>query len=155
MSISIEERRQNFESTLKRCAEQASQSTIGFVVIDPEHENYKDTLPTTWSDLVSRHYVVPMLNHRVYGITGQGWLKGMHLLGQKDNPEFQRQVCAHLKSAVDGREDEVFVGFSGLCIATGLTGGLVHFIIESNLIDIWLNRYGAKWHTMDQLIFVS
>jgi len=157
MSIAIEERRQDFESTLKLCAQQASESAVGFVVIDPQHKRYKDVLPTTWTDLESRHYLVRILNNRVFGITGQGWLIGTHLLGEKENPEFQKKlgsVFAYLKNEVAGRQGEGFVGFANLCSATGLCSGLVHFIIESNLIEIWHNRYGARWHSKDQLILV-
>lgn len=157
MSLAVEDRRQNFELALGLAARQVCESAVGFVIIDPAATEYTPIYPTTWSELESKGYVDRILNKRVFAMTGLGWLKGMHLLGEQDNPAFQRRVgliCAYLKNEVDGREAEAFVGLANLCSATGLSRGFVHYVIESDLIGVWHNVHGVIWHERGNLIRV-
>jgi hypothetical protein len=157
MSLSREDRIANFNLTLAHMVEAVGEQSYSLVLITPSSDAYGDTYPTTWIELESKCYIASVLGGHSRQLTGLGWLRGMEVLGKKDDAEFQSRLgmlCAQLKSHVNGRQQVAVVSVANVARDSGLPIGLVHNIVDAGLIDAWQQRQGPKWAIRGQLISI-
>jgi hypothetical protein len=147
MTISIKTRLENVNFALKLFLENLGNRTLGTFHILKNQREYSNILPTTWHELVNKHYLKPVMGHR-YVLTGDGFRYAMELYDLQNSPDIQQmlgKLCKYLKDSVT-RTQEAGVTVQSVAEGTTLTKGFINNAIEANLIEHWQNRNGASWH---------
>jgi hypothetical protein len=120
---------------------------------DAATEKFADVHRTTWDELVERGLVKASTFDR-YSLTGDGWIAGLKVIGQFDDPNFREKagkLCRALKARVkDGREWGC-ADRTELASETGLSEFFIYDAIDSHLLREMSNRTDATWSPDDQM----
>jgi hypothetical protein len=148
MSISIQDRLENIDFALKLLLEKIGSCPLGGFHILASAPEYDKILPTTWPELVKKHYL-----NQVQGFPGRfvfsgyGFRTAMERCGMQDVPDIQQmlgRLSQHLKGSIS-RTQGSGVLVQSIVNATGLSQGFIINAIEAKLIEYWQKRYGADW----------
>ena len=161
MSPSLLDRKDNLEYALILFVRDVADNWIGSTFIQPGGTPEYDAIyPTTWKELVSKHYLSEVHYKSIYKMTGYGWLTGMMLLGKKTDADFEARIgvlSAALKSTIKGRAADGFPFVEAVAKETGLPWGFISNVIDSKVFEYWFRRHGAQWYdyqSKEQLIRV-
>jgi hypothetical protein len=114
---------------------------------DADKEPYAGTHPTTWRELEDRRLVTDT-GHRIYQLTGRGWLAGIRSLKYPDDPQFREKMSklsATLKKQLQGRQEDALVDIYALERESGVSTGFIYNAIKSRLLDEEFRIKGASF----------
>ena len=150
MSHSKEERQANVNLAIELLFERLGNQWIREVYFDSNDGALAALYPTTWLELTERYYFLTQEDDEptLYQLTTAGWVEGLKRKQLLNHPDFLATVgelCSALKRSVKGRSEDALVEFDEIVKETKLPKGLLCNIIDADIIDYELKRYGAKW----------
>ena len=150
MGLSPMERQANIDTALMLFMEEVGDQWIRRVLIDPASDTYKNIGETTWIELQNRQLIRKLFIHR-FSLTGSGWRTGLELTSQDKNNDTQvslGRICASLRAAGTERSapsGNTLISTQDVASDTGHACSFIANVIDGELIDHWLNPYGATW----------
>ena len=120
---------------------------------DANSAKFTGVYRTTWQEL-DRRCLVKTRTFDRYELTGAGWIAGLKVTGQFQDPEFQKKagcVSAALKAKVDGRGGWAFADRTGLAQEIGLSEFFIYDLVDSHLLREMFGRIDAAWAVDDQM----
>jgi hypothetical protein len=120
---------------------------------DATSAKFTDIYRTTWEELISGRMVKARTFDR-YELTAAGWLAGLKVTGQFEDPGFRKtagHISAKLKAKVGGRTGWGFTDRTTLARETGLSEFIIYDVIDSHLLREMFGQIDATWAVDDQM----